>query len=352
MRRISTLAIAFFAIVISQNVSGQTCTFGTTPPAIVPGTTNPFNAGAEGFTGDFSYGSNMLTSTTGAGGKTLISPIYYINPGTNFIYVKADLDRNGSATITGVTVTATTNTNPAIAVCSQTGLSISPTSPTTYYLTLPTTNIPFSKNFRLNITFTISQNSIDLDNFGTTALDAGTGATLPVRISSIAVSKEGNGAKLVWNVDTEENVANYQVERSSNGNSFSKIGTVSAAGARSYSFTDNAPLTEGYYRVKAVDNDGKFGLSTIVKLKGGKSGIVLRAYPMPAQNSVTIEHSTAASASRITVSSQDGRMVKSIIPSAGVQKTNVDLSSLTAGMYLVRFDAGNGEVETLKIVKQ
>lgn len=353
MRRIFTLAIAFFVIVSSKNVSGQTCASPST--ATLPGTAPfQFTGTAEDFSGDFSYNSNNIQSTTVGTGTTKILNTASLTVPAGTTNIGFAFSTGTGATITSFSISAVYNnggTLTPVALCSYaTAIGTNTT------ISFSTTNVPaviLGRVIRFRLTFTITGgggNTLTLDNFNTNL--AASATALPVRISSISVSKDANGAKLSWNVDTEENVANYQIERSADGTNFAKIGSVTAAGRVTYSFNDNAPLTEGYYRVKAVDHDGKYGLSTIVKLKGGKSGIVLRAYPSPAQNNVTIQHGTAASASRISISSQDGRLVKSIIPSAGAQQTSVDLSAMQAGMYLVRFDAGNGEVETLKIVKQ
>ena len=80
--------------------------------------------------------------------------------------------------------------------------------------------------------------------------------------------------------------------------------------------------------------------------------IVLNAFPSPFTKSFNLDHGTATSGSVISISGQDGRVIKTIIPTIGSQRTPVDLSAANAGMYLVRYKNGNGEVETLKILKQ
>jgi hypothetical protein len=80
--------------------------------------------------------------------------------------------------------------------------------------------------------------------------------------------------------------------------------------------------------------------------------IILNAFPSPFVSSFSLDHGTATTGSLITISGQDGRAIKTIIPAVGSQRTPVDLSAAKAGMYLVRYKNGNGEVETLKILKQ
>jgi len=179
------------------------------------------------------------------------------------------------------------------------------------------------------------------------------GAPLPVKFSGFDAKKEGSGVRLTWNVETEENLAGDQVEKSNDGTRFSTIGTVQAEGRSSYSFVDAQPLSgKIFYRIKSLDIDGKYQYSPVVSLNGGKSSLVLKAFPLPVVNKVTIQHTAANALTRISISAEDGRIIKSIVPANGAIQTSVDLSSIKAGLYFVRFDNGNGEVETLKIMKQ
>ena len=73
---------------------------------------------------------------------------------------------------------------------------------------------------------------------------------------------------------------------------------------------------------------------------------------MPVINDFTLSHSTATAESQISISSAEGREVKVMTPAKGSQQTVISLSSLNAGVYVVRYTNGSGEVETLKIVKQ
>jgi hypothetical protein len=80
--------------------------------------------------------------------------------------------------------------------------------------------------------------------------------------------------------------------------------------------------------------------------------IVIKAFPTPFIKNVSIQHPTAVAGSAISISSEDGRIVKTIVPAIGTQQTDIDLSSSKAGLYLVRYSNGSGETETLKILKQ
>ena len=89
-----------------------------------------------------------------------------------------------------------------------------------------------------------------------------------------------------------------------------------------------------------------------MSLKAGQSAIVLKAFPTPVHNELTIQHSTATPATKIVVSSIDGRILQSIMPAAGSQQNTIDFSAAKPGLYLLRFENGNGATETLKVIKQ
>jgi hypothetical protein len=190
------------------------------------------------------------------------------------------------------------------------------------------------------------------DEFGTNGASTGQ-ATLPVKFSAFEAKTASNGVALNWSVGTENNVSGYTIEKSTDGRSFTKIGFVSADGKSSYSFVDaQGAGAVAYYRIKSVDNDGKYNFSTVAVLRGGKYAIVLKAFPSPFVNKLTVQHGTANAGSLIAISSEDGRTIRSVVPVIGTQQTEIDLTTAKAGLYLVRYSNSNGQVETLKVLKQ
>jgi Secretion system C-terminal sorting domain len=207
----------------------------------------------------------------------------------------------------------------------------------------------FQIKITLNLTGT-TNNTVTIDNFATNLTESS--VVLPVKFSSLDARTTNNSVSLKWTVGSEINVTGYEIEKSSDGRNFSKIGFVSAAAQTSYSFVDTKPSPVSYYRIKSVDGDGKYAYSTVTLLKAGKSTIVLKAFPSPFTNSLSVQHGTAAAGSLITINSEDGRLIKSVSPVPGTQQTDIDLSTAKPGMYLIRFAIGNNDVQTLKILKQ
>jgi hypothetical protein len=175
---------------------------------------------------------------------------------------------------------------------------------------------------------------------------------LPVTFMGITAKKENSSVRVLWDVADEVDVMGYEVEKSTNGVNFTKIGYVNANGKPSYTYTDNSGAEATvYYRVRNIDIDGKFKYSSIVKLTGKGASTVVRAFPIPARNNVTVQHEKMATG-RITLTTVDGRVVRQITPGSTAIQTNLDLSGIAPGVYMVRVDDGNGNTESIKVVKQ
>jgi hypothetical protein len=89
----------------------------------------------------------------------------------------------------------------------------------------------------------------------------------------------------------------------------------------------------------------------VVSVQELQSAAGIKAFPMPVQNGLTVQHNSASINSKIEIVSIDGRLIKSLSVADGSQQTNIDFSSAKAGVYIVRF-VNNTNVESLKIVKQ
>ena len=80
---------------------------------------------------------------------------------------------------------------------------------------------------------------------------------LPVSLMDIKAALKGAAIEVAWNVASETGMVKYEIEKSSNGRSFTKIGEVAALNRSSvtpYSFFDQAPFTgSNYYRLRLID---------------------------------------------------------------------------------------------------
>jgi len=161
-----------------------------------------------------------------------------------------------------------------------------------------------------------------------------------------------------WDVGEEIDVREYQIERSTDGSSFVMQGSV-PAGSKSgtYMFTDNdVPSSTVLYRIKSVDNDDKYKYSSVIRLKGDATnsyGSKIVIYPIPASDNITVEHKQLNKKAKMSVTSSDGRVLKTIIPVEGSSHTPVSLDGIPPGMYFLRVDdgTGNGYGPAVKFIK-
>jgi hypothetical protein len=179
---------------------------------------------------------------------------------------------------------------------------------------------------------------------------------LPVNfIGLVANRNTDNSVNMKWDVSEEVNVNEYQIERSTNGSSFSSVGSAPAKGKSIYTFTNyDVPSNTVFYRIKSVDIDGRFKYSGIIKLPGNSSNSysnTLTIYPMPAKDDITVEHMKLTGNAKMMITSVDGKILKVIIPTPGSSHTPVNVSGMTTGIYFLRLDDGTGEVQMAKFIK-
>jgi hypothetical protein len=180
------------------------------------------------------------------------------------------------------------------------------------------------------------------------------GGPLPVTFEGFVAKKNADGtAKLLWDVGTEINVKGYYVETSSNGVDFTEAGYVTAAGKDIYSFDYMQKMLQTtFFRVKSMDFDGRAKYTVIIKVyaKDQTTSQIL-VYPVPARDQVTIQHLKSSSNTRITLVNPDGKVVQQVIALPNSLQTQLNISNLQQGLYFIRYDDGQGEVQVAKLIK-
>lgn len=177
---------------------------------------------------------------------------------------------------------------------------------------------------------------------------------LPVDFMGIVAIQNDNAINVRWDVAEETNVEVYNLQRSTDGSTFSTVSTVPAQRKSVYGTSDrNTKAPVIYYRIQSRDNDGRTKYSGIIKVVSGNSfSNSVRVYPSPAISEVTVQHSRLGVKAKITITTLDGKVVRVITPASGTSNSMMNVSSLSAGMYVVRVDNGNGKIETTNFVKQ
>ncbi|MFC6221990.1 FG-GAP-like repeat-containing protein [Hymenobacter artigasi] len=171
-------------------------------------------------------------------------------------------------------------------------------------------------------------------------------APLPVELAAFTATAAGPAAvRLAWATASEKNSLVFEVERSLDGRTFGRVGTVAAAGSssspRTYGLLDNqvpkplSPQAPIYYRLRQVDADGTFSYSPVrtVGLSGAAAGLAL--YPNPA-HAGTATLTGALPGTLVTVYDALGRQVTSAPADATGTAALALPVGLPAGVYVVR----------------
>lgn len=152
---------------------------------------------------------------------------------------------------------------------------------------------------------------------------------LPIKLVSFEGKKTNEGNKLDWETKSEINNDYFEIESSEDGETFKKIGLVEGKNSPSdYSFLDENPKKENYYRLKQIDFDGKFEFSKIIFLEN-KNNIETKIYPNPFVDYLKIETNEID----IAVYDSNGNIVSGLTNLNENSILNLNLSHLKKGTY-------------------
>lgn len=112
---------------------------------------------------------------------------------------------------------------------------------------------------------------------------------LPISEIKLTAFDINNQSNLFWTVDEEDEVKQYDIEVSLNGNDFQLLTSIENSNQKSYQFVDKTEYkTNPFYRIKAISIDNKIVYSKIVEVKKNNEQQAFSFYPNPAQNELSI----------------------------------------------------------------
>jgi hypothetical protein len=158
-------------------------------------------------------------------------------------------------------------------------------------------------------------------------------SVLPIELLDLRAYNQGDHNVVEWTSATETNLQTYEVERSTDGTSFSKMTTVSPIGgnvARDYVVYDTSlqKFNVIYYRLISKDFDGTTQASRVLSVRN--------AYPVSEEIFVSSKnHAVVISVInkrnyRYEIFAIDGSLIES-----GYANDNIESARLTTGVYIV-----------------
>jgi len=186
---------------------------------------------------------------------------------------------------------------------------------------------------------------------------------VPVELTSFSANVLGGSVVLNWTTATEVNNQGFEIQRSEDGISFNNIAFVPGFGTttepKSYSYNDQS-VSSGtyYYRLKQIDFDGSFTYSNVAEVEVSLPAVfsLEQNYPNPFNPSTSIQFSLPVDAQVIIgVYNLVGEKVAEVANkefSAGTHKVNLDVASMTSGIYFYQLDATGIDGKTFSSVKK
>ncbi|HMO61776.1 MAG TPA: Ig-like domain-containing protein [Ferruginibacter sp.] len=187
---------------------------------------------------------------------------------------------------------------------------------------------------------------------------------LPATGLTLTAVRNGSSIALNWKTISEINSDYFEIERSTDGRNYTKIGTAVKASGRSdaekqYQGADDTRELENalvvYYRIKLKDINGKLAYSNVAPVKLPPNGNI-KVTPNPFVSQITVSVSSEhASTVAVRLMDMSGRTVLSSIQKVSKdapQFTIRDLGNLTRGIYVIEVtDTATGKKQVVKLEK-
>ncbi len=186
------------------------------------------------------------------------------------------------------------------------------------------------------------------------------GTVLPVQFLQLTGVLQSSNVRLNWTVIASKEVDRFEVERSTDNVTFTKVGTVSDPvklnEQQSFLFNDNVSgITKEiiYYRIRVIGKAGEIQYSNVVVIRMKQTKTLLTIVPNPAKDHVMISF-TAEKDSEITIRLIDNAGKVMQIQKEKVQHGNNTLQvrgleKYSTGVYMLQVLV-NEEVVTEKLV--
>ena len=175
-----------------------------------------------------------------------------------------------------------------------------------------------------------------------------------------AVQRTDHTVGLAWQTGQESNSHYIEVQRSGDGQHFTPIGQVAAAGnsnlVRDYAFTDATPLAgNNFYRLRLVDLDNSFKYSKVLQIRPTVAGKSIEVFSNPFHDQIglriaaivsdrlvlSLMDATGRICLKQSVNAQPGNNFVNLYPSAG----------MAAGVYFLHIQGSHTD-QTIRVLKQ
>ena len=171
---------------------------------------------------------------------------------------------------------------------------------------------------------------------------------LPITLKYFTAWKRPDANRLTWLTTNEKNFSHFEIEKSSDGVNFIRIGTKPGQGnsgkETNYTFDDNDMKAVQYYRLKSVDVNGNFTYSNVLRVNRDDltNAKVIFSNRITNQLALRIIDLDANNLS-IRIIDNSGREIKSqhVKVNPGENSFNLNTGSIPSGFYYLMLSADN-----------
>jgi hypothetical protein len=174
-----------------------------------------------------------------------------------------------------------------------------------------------------------------------------------------------NHVLLTWVAENEMNTSHFQLERAADGQNFTDVVSKPVAGPinipTEYKHTDTLPGNMQtaallFYRVKALDNNGRFAYSNMAVIKPN-TNTALQLWPLPCADYVNVFYKAGSSGSlSVSILNNSGQQLR-YYTTRMVQGNNIfqvtGMDQLPPGTYYIRLmEEVTRKVTVQRLVRQ
>ena len=170
---------------------------------------------------------------------------------------------------------------------------------------------------------------------------------LPLSLLAFSAQQKNSDVALTWQTSNEVNASHFNIQQSTNGNSFNTVGKVNTQGGGNYTFTDNVSSINAstvFYRLQIVNQDGSFTYSKIVAVFLKARNSQLTIFPNPVKETLYVQlTSTRDEKVSVQIIDMKGRVLQQqeVRVSTGNMSLSFNASKLAKGSYVLIIKGDN-----------
>ena len=204
--------------------------------------------------------------------------------------------------------------------------------------------------------YSTTDNSGNISNVAASNLPMFDVTPLPIDLLKFNVKKNGRSAIIDWKSGVEKAGIQYELQHSTNGQSWSVINTQRAyyngMNENEYSYAhQNLNVGVHYYRLKVSDLDNKLSFSPTKSINiDNNQAYSILVFPIPVEDKFTISTSDASVMNEVSIFNNKGMLMQQFVQvNSGTQ---ISLNNYASGFYILKIKDKNGEMQVVKLTKK